>query len=510
MTFIKPTYLCCVVRKSPLRALFLTVLLLMLAGRPGYAQASLCVDGQPDFMTAELSGGTFQGGFRPDYAASEQYAFGAFARGRKSVGKAVFEGSFSFDLQLGKAMSHSLFIHPGLFPLDILEFMPGDKLLRSYAFHGGVGVEIAPHWVLGARVSFRSEDYSKRKDIRHTNYGLYLDVEPNVAWTSSDGLFLQLGLRYRRLYEQIKAERIGSETATSYYAFLDKGLSYGTWQLWDGDGIHLNESGVMAFPVCDDAYGLSLSLRKDGWSARLAALRTQGRAGEKGYDWFRFPGWETEGMLQYESRSDTFLLQLAADADRLEESVLEKVSSGGVVIPVLYGWNAVSRRRDLSAVLGWTHRWGRRQGPRWEAGLSLAETYRNEQSFLVYPYTDRWELLQNSLKAHGKVVASAFEVRMGLEGLFGLSWEQGLSTHLPDVTVTEPFRYREHWDAVREYAQVPRVGLNAGLSWYIPPVKGLYIRGDISGLRAFKVQYLPSPWRFSAFLGIGYTINTDK
>ncbi len=507
MTSIRRKHLCCVVRKSPARGLFLTVLLLLLAGRPGHAQASLRVDGQPDALTAELSGGTFQGGFRPDYAASSQYAFGAFARGRKSVGKAVFEGSFSFDFQYGKAMSNSLFIHPGLFPLDVLEFTPGDKMLRSYAFHGGVGVEVSPHWILGAQVSFRSEDYSKRKDIRHTNYGLYLDVEPDIAWTSSDGLFLQLGVRYRRLYEQIKAERLGSETAGSYYAFLDKGLSYGTWQLWDGAGIHLNEAGVMVFPVSDDAYGLSLAFQKDGWSARLAALRTSGHVGEKGYDWFRFPGWEAEGMLQYDSRSDTFLLQLAADADRLEESVLEKVSSGGVVTPVLHGWNVVSRRRDVSAVLGWTRRWTpRARSPRWEAGLSLAETYHNEHSFLTYPYTDRWDVLQNTLKAHGKVIAGAFEVRMALEGTFGLSWEQGLSTQQPDVTVTEPFRYREHWNAVREYAQVPRVGLNAGLNWYVPPVKGLYLRGDFSCLRAFGVQFLPSPWRFSAFLGIGYTI----
>lgn len=507
MTFTKATKRPCGRRTLLGGAVFLACLLLLAAERPACAQASLRVDGKVDELCAELSGKTWQGGFRPDWLSSSQYAAAVFAQGRKSVGKAVFEGSFSFDLSYGKAMSGSMMIHPGLFPLDVLEFTPGDKTLRSYAFYGGIGVEVAPRWLLGAKISFRSEDYSKRKDIRHTNFGLLLDVEPTVAWLSPEGLFLQLGVRYRRLYEQIKAERLGAETAVSYYAFLDKGLSYGAYQLWDGDGIHLNESGVNVLPLKDDALGLTLELRKDGWLARLGALRTNGGAGEKGYNWFRFPGWEAEALLQYETKSDRFSLQGAFDTDRLEESVMEKKSSGGVVIPEIYGWNAVSRRTRADARLEWTRRWAPgTNGARWEMDLSFEENYQYGHSFLNYPYTDRYDLWKSLLSACGKVHTGAFEVRLGLAGAVGFDQEQGLLSANPAVTSVPPYRQQEHWNAVKEYEKVPRATLNAGLNWYIPAVKGLYLRGDVAYTQAFGVQYLPASWRVAAQVGIGYTL----
>ncbi len=480
--------------------------LMLLAFRPlpARSQASLRVDGKQDGMTAELLGSTQQGGFRPDYAASSEWAFGAWAEGRKKVGKAVFEGSFSFDLSYGKAMSGSMFISPGLFPVDVLEFTPGDKTLRRYHFTGGLGVEIAPQWLLGARFAFLSADYSKRKDIRHTNFGLDLEVEPNVAWQSPDGWFLQLGGVYRRRYEQIKAERIGSETAVNYYAFLDKGLSYGAWQLWDGDGIHLAETGVGVFPVSENAWGLTLELRKEGWTARLKGLRTRGSIGEKGYDWFRFPGWEATAELAWEQASDRISLRADADAEHLEESVLEKVAYGGVVTPVIYGWNGISHRFRSTVLLGWTHRWQTEpDAPRWTSDLSWEGAWSREKSHYVYPYTDAADIVRMGLQAGVKARFAAVELRAGLSGAGGWSREQGLQAQA-DVQVEPPFRLQEHWNRVLEYARAPRVGAAFGVHWYIPALKGLYLRADLSCLRAFQIVYLPSPWRYAASLGVGY------
>ena len=42
--------------------------------------------------------------------------------------------------------------------------------------------------------------------------------------------------------EVIESEQAGS-SEFSYYAFLDKGMMYGTYSVWDGSGVHLAEEG---------------------------------------------------------------------------------------------------------------------------------------------------------------------------------------------------------------------------------------------------------------------------
>ena len=107
------------------------------------------------------------------------------------------------------------------------------------------------------------------------------------------------------------------------------------------------------------------------------------------------------------------------------------------------------------------------------------------------------------LQAEVKARFAAVELRAGLSGAGGWSREQGLQAQA-DVQVDPPFRLQEHWNRVLEYARAPRVGAALGVHWYIPAVKGLYLRADLSCLRAFQIVYLPSPWRFYAALGVGF------
>ena len=79
-----------------------------------------------------------------------------------------------------------MFIQPGFYPVDILEFTPGRKDLQRYAFMGGIASDIAPNWRLGGKIDFAASNYSKRKDLRHTNYRLDLKVAPSVMYHSGD------------------------------------------------------------------------------------------------------------------------------------------------------------------------------------------------------------------------------------------------------------------------------------------------------------------------------------
>ena len=53
-------------------------------------------------------------------------------------------------------MSGSMFIHPGFYPVDILEFTPGRKDLQTYSFMGGIATNLNPNWRLGGKIDFAS------------------------------------------------------------------------------------------------------------------------------------------------------------------------------------------------------------------------------------------------------------------------------------------------------------------------------------------------------------------
>ncbi len=106
---------------------------------------------------------------------------------------------------------------PGFYPVDILEFTPGRKDLQTYTFMGGIATDISPNWRLGGKIDFAASNYSKRKDVRHTNYRLDLKVAPGIMYHSGE---LAIGLSYifGKNSESVKAEVIGT-AENSYNAF---------------------------------------------------------------------------------------------------------------------------------------------------------------------------------------------------------------------------------------------------------------------------------------------------
>ncbi len=470
------------------------------------AQCSLRENQADSRISAELYGGTEQGGFRPDYGSSSQWSFGARAEGVRHLKKVSFSGAFSFDQFFGSGMTGSMFFQPDLFPVDVLDFTPSDKSSQCYRLRGGLGVELGAGWILGGSVRFMSANYVKKKDIRHTTYAMDLDIEPTFAYRFKSGHFLQISYRHRKRVEQIKAEQLGSAKAESYYAFLNKGLSYGTLQLWDGDGLHLNEAGVNVFPVSQNADGGRLEWRKGGMALSLGGLWTKGQVGEKGYNWFRFPGWEAQADWRYDTGSDIWTVEAFSRSDRLEEAVMEKVSRNGVVIPVIYAYRSVSDRLLARLSVGWRHQWKAAKGqPLWTLCVHLEGAYRNGRSYLTYPYYDRLDLAFGQVWTQASVCVGDFEIQMGLSGKGGRAWEQGLRSIDPSVTPQEPDRLRDHEHCIIEYDTVPRSCLDAGFRWNIRQVKGLYLRADAAYERAFGVRFLPASWRAYASLGLGYS-----
>ncbi|MGN1226359.1 MAG: DUF6850 family outer membrane beta-barrel protein, partial [Candidatus Cryptobacteroides sp.] len=264
---------------------------------------------------AQIYAGLEQGGFRAPWEAESLWKAGAKSEAIRHLERFSLSGAFGFEERLGEGMCGPMSIEPGYFPIETWEFNPGQKNLQSYVVDGAISVDVADNLRLGARYLMNSRNYSKRKDLRHTNYRLDMECRAGVAWQSEDG---KAGVEIigiiGKTSESITAEQIGTAAGT-YDAFLDKGLMYGAYELWDGSGVHLSESGVSGLPMRENVYGAALEASwGEGLYASLQYRHKDGSAGEKEYVWYRFPGENLDMLLAARFGANTFRLSAGIEA----------------------------------------------------------------------------------------------------------------------------------------------------------------------------------------------------
>lgn len=455
---------------------------------------------------AQVQAGIEKGGFHASNEADEAMQAGAKALTVTWSPKISMVGSFSFDQKRGKDMCGSMFIHPGQYPFDVLEFTPGIKILQEYSFEGGISTDLGEHWKIGGRMDFESDNYAKRKDLRHTNYALDLEVVPSVMYTSgsfSAGLSYIFGKRS----ESIQAEEIGT-SAETYEAFLDKGMMYGALQAWDGGGIHLAEAGVDRFPVHEYTNGVAAQVQLGELYAEVEVDRTSGTVGEKDYTWFKFPGRKFSATAGYRFKGENTLhvvrFLYGWSLQQSDEYVIDKTTVGGVTTPHTYGCNRVFERRSQSF------------GPRYklfsdrfliDAGLGI--TTNKRQSTLCFPYAndEAFTILDADITAS----LTAGKWILGAE----LSFADEIIGKSPliidpdpelDNGWSRPYRLTDWYNLNHEWETCRRLGAGAFVKRYfrIGKADNLFIRADISLLKGMTPQYIDGSTRLGTFLKIGY------
>ena len=135
---------------------------------------------------AELFAGYEGGEFRDPSQARQGWSAGAVTASIRHLEKMTLKGSFSFIQTEGYDMCGSMSIHPGFYPVDVLEFTPGRKTLQTYAFDGGISYDVAPNWRIGAMMDFEAANMAKRKDLRHDNLWLDMTVSPGLMYHAGD------------------------------------------------------------------------------------------------------------------------------------------------------------------------------------------------------------------------------------------------------------------------------------------------------------------------------------
>jgi len=448
---------------------------------------------------AEIYSGLRKGEFHATNGADFSWNAGARAEALVHLAKFSMEGAFSFNQVQGNGMCGSLLNDPGYYPVDVLEFTPGKKTKQTYAFNGGISVDVADNWRVGGKLDFMSANTSKRKDIRYTDYALDMTFAPGVVYTNGNW---SVGLDYtfHRTTEAPKAEQLG-QASTLYYAFLDKGLMYGSYELWNGGGVHLNESGVNGFPIAENSHGFGVQLQHGKAFLEIDYSHGNGKVGEKQYIWFRFPSNSVSFLFgdSFEGKNGEHIVRVEGSIKGQDnyETTLDKVSEGGVTTIKEYGSNQILHRTmsTLGAEYEYeSHKWSLATGVEVEEELSTASQ--------MYPYVMEENLYVWKAFVRPAVKLGRADLSLNLFYLGGKVSENEREVVEDSGITTEMFRLTDWYEKSIEYKTAHRVGANISASYTF--WKGLYARLDLGGVRAFGLKYYDKPLRGEATLSIGY------
>ena len=459
--------------------------------------------------SAMLFGSVENGGFRPAYEAASFWKTGIRAGTEVHEGSVSLAGNFSFTQKEGKDMMRSMFVHPGLYPFDLMEFTPGPKTLQTYCFDGGLAWGFSQRWTVGGKVRFEADNYAKRKDLRHTNYYQDITVLPAVKYSFGPEGKLHIGLNgyYRSKSESVQAEQLGASGET-YDVFLDKGMMYGTREVWDGDGVHLAEAGVNRFPVREQTWGGAIQgSYEENLYGEIAYTRSFGEVGEKGYVWMRFPGEQFIGRLTYlvekYNYRGVFRLELKSNLQHLNEFVVDRENSGGVVTPVSYTDDPkeLSRRHTRSVQFRYDH--SSRSLP--FLSISAKRTWITEKATPLYPYADSLGVDIYSCSVAVNYPLGRFQVGAKVDYAGGKADQPGLRNVDPSVSVEKPYRLEGDWVRRMEYMTADRIGLTVSVRYgfALGSVTHLFLGAEASWMHGFQIEVLPGSDRKSATLQCG-------
>lgn len=448
--------------------------------------------------SAELYAKISAGGFRQTWEAPLPWNAGARTYALVHYKDISLEGSFSFDQMQGDQMCGSMMVRPGYYPVDVLEFTPGKKNMQTYAFTGAISADISSNLRLGAGIDFTCANYSKRKDLRHSNYFLDFSIAPGIVWHRDD-FSAGVNLRLSKNSDTPVAKQIGSKD--TYYAFLDKGLMYGQYEIWDGSGVHLSEAGVNGFPVRELIYGAGLQVQSGRFYAAADYSYGKGRVGEKQQVWFRFPSHVAKLDVGEWIPSDRGLHSIRAQIKwkRLDnsETVLDKYNEGGVTYYKEITSREILHYDQADARLSYKYEDGANR-----IFAELAGGFRSSASFSMFPFINERFTSCGLLNVGYNRTIGRFDIGFRIGGRLGSVTQASRQADEESGISSEQFRLEEWDEKYVEYLKVPRMNLGINLRSNI--WRGLYLRLEAGYIRAFGVIFLPGSDRITGELALGY------
>lgn len=196
------------------------------------------------FNTESISNAEFffkkeNGGFKNYFQSDDSQEYGLQADSYTRLNdKVVFSGGFGYQNFQGKNMSGSAFMDPYQNPFDIVELddaNKGTKALELYNLNGAVSAQVSSRWSVGGKLAYQAGNYAKRKDLRHINKLLDMDLSAGALYKISDLLEIGANYNYSRRIESVGFKIAGTKDQV-YNSLISYGSFYGLIDRFDDSG----------------------------------------------------------------------------------------------------------------------------------------------------------------------------------------------------------------------------------------------------------------------------------
>ena len=430
------------------------------------------LENRPEFEgAAAVWGGVEEGGFRPAYAAPFQWSAGAEAKAVRHGKYTSWKGALSFEQVAGQKMFSSMFMDPGYYPLDLLEFAKGPKSRQNIRLEGGFLTDFGYDWAAGLKASVKASNITKSQNIHHTDFGISAQVEPTLTFVMDDDMGLASSYIVRLRTENVKASPDGEG---EHILFLDKGLRYGAYV-----------DDLSGLSVLELAHGFSELFYSPELSLGAEIIWKRGKVGE---DQFRFPGSTLSLFAEYSV--------LAENADHVMR-VGFKRQRDQLRLVTEDGFAALSGRRIRNLEMKYQAKF--LHGVLKSAGIVLNGNQWFENAFVT--------CADQTLRYDGTVTfltsLSYGAIDLDVHYLAGKGWWKDHGQGAVDGD-ENPNRASGDYLRKMDYMMAPRMAFGGTITARIPAVKGLFFQLNADWHHAFNVTLLRGKNREIASLKVGY------
>lgn len=216
-----------------------------------------------NISTASIFFSKEDGGFRNYFQSDNSQDYGLRAESYTRLSKkVVLSGGFEYENFKGKNMSGSVFIDPYQSSFDIVELdaaNKGTKESELYSLNGALGAQVSPRLSIGGRLDYGTANFAKRKDLRHVNKLLTMDLSAGALYQLSNAIEIGANYNYNRRIESLSFKIFGN-TDRQYLSLISYGSFYGRTELFGDYGYTSNQNPT---PLKDIRQGGSLQLNVD-------------------------------------------------------------------------------------------------------------------------------------------------------------------------------------------------------------------------------------------------------
>ncbi|WP_316810137.1 DUF6850 family outer membrane beta-barrel protein [Pedobacter heparinus] len=402
-----------------------------------------------NISNAELFFNKQDGGFRNYFQSDDSQDYGLQANSYTRLNQTVvLAGGFEYQNFKGKNMSGSAFLDPYQNPFDIVELDAannGTKESEFYNLNGALSAQVTSKWSIGGKLSYGAANFAKRKDLRHVNKLLTMDVSIGALYQLSKVVEFGANYNYNRRIESLSFRAYGN-TDQQYLSLIDYGSFYGRTELFGDYGYTSSQN---TNPLKDIRQGGSLQLnlnfnKKVSLFNEFSYEDRRGFFGEEGTSSILLTrhngsGFAYNGQLSVKADDIEHHFTLKGKYDFLEnkETIYRRETTIGEVNRIVYyGDRNVFSGETINAGLSYDIYLGvKNSRPKWAASLTVDYMVK-DQSTDLYPYYRDQKI--NSYQIYGQLSREYQKQKDAFTIGLGMGYGAGSGEMAIDGTATKP------------------------------------------------------------------------